>query len=238
MAGGVISRSCRAGARRRQRRRGVRRRYGVERGRPAPASPAASSATANSAALVAPASPIAKVATGTPAGICTIEYSESCPPRCRDGTGTPSTGTVVLAASMPGRWAAPPAPAMIARRPRSSADSAKANISSGMRCADSTRTSWATPNCCEHLDGLAHRRPVAGRPHHDGDQWALVHRLSMADWRRRARPRSRRRGPGAGRRSRRPARRSRPAALRSWYSHSTGLAGTASTTQSGVRVLR
>ena len=32
-------------------------------------------------------------------------------------TGTPSTGTVVLAASMPGRWAAPPAPAMIARQP-------------------------------------------------------------------------------------------------------------------------
>ena len=37
--------------------------------------------------------------------------------RWRTGTGTPSTGTVVLAASIPGRWAAPPAPAMIARSP-------------------------------------------------------------------------------------------------------------------------
>jgi hypothetical protein len=32
-------------------------------------------------------------------------------------TGTPSTGTVVFAASMPGRCAAPPAPAMIALNP-------------------------------------------------------------------------------------------------------------------------
>lgn len=94
---------------------------------------AASSATANSAALVAPASPMAKVATGTPAGICTIEYRLSCPLRWRLGTGTPSTGTVVLAASMPGRCAAPPAPAMMARNPRLPAFSAKANISSGMR---------------------------------------------------------------------------------------------------------
>ena len=33
-------------------------------------------------------------------------------------------GTVVLAASMPGRWAAPPAPAMIALSPRAAACSA------------------------------------------------------------------------------------------------------------------
>jgi hypothetical protein len=39
------------------------------------------------------------------------------PCRWRLATGTPSTGTVVLAASMPGRWAAPPAPAMMARQP-------------------------------------------------------------------------------------------------------------------------
>ena len=42
----------------------------------------------------------------------------------RDGTGTPRTGTIVLAASIPGRWAAPPAPAMIARNPRPAAASA------------------------------------------------------------------------------------------------------------------
>ena len=58
---------------------------------------AASSATANSAAFVAPGSPIANVATGTPAGICTIDRSESTPCRVRDFTGTPSTGSVVIA---------------------------------------------------------------------------------------------------------------------------------------------
>ncbi|MNT00034.1 hypothetical protein D3C72_1344510 [compost metagenome] len=67
---------------------------------------------------------MANVATGTPLGICTMESSESSPRRYFDGTGTPNTGTMVLAAIMPGRWAAPPAPAMIARMPRPRADSA------------------------------------------------------------------------------------------------------------------
>ena len=81
-------------------------------------------ATANRAALAAPASPMAKVATGMPFGICTMESSESWPDSAFDCTGTPSTGTMVLAASMPGRWAAPPAPATIALRPRPAALSA------------------------------------------------------------------------------------------------------------------
>src|SRR5579871_3398801 len=41
-------------------------------------------AAAQSAALVAPAGPMANVATGTPAGICTIESRESSPPRDLD----------------------------------------------------------------------------------------------------------------------------------------------------------
>ena len=65
--------------------------------------------------------PTATVATGTPAGICTIESSESMPSRYFSGTGTPITGSGVTAASMPGRWAAPPAPAMITRSPRPAA---------------------------------------------------------------------------------------------------------------------
>ena len=108
-------------------------------------SPVASIATANSPAFAAPASPMAKVATGMPLGIWTIDSSESSPRRYFDGTGTPSTGTVVLAASMPGRCAAPPAPAMIARSPRGSASSAYSNMSSGIRCADRTRVSNGTP---------------------------------------------------------------------------------------------
>ena len=73
--------------------------------------------TASRAALVAPALPMASVPTGTPAGIWTIESSESRPLRAWLWTGTPSTGSRVWAATMPGRWAAPPAPAMITSMP-------------------------------------------------------------------------------------------------------------------------
>ena len=75
-------------------------------------------AVASSAALVAPARPMASVPTGTPAGICTIESSESTPRSTWLSTGTPSTGTHVFAATMPGKWAAPPAPAMMTSSPR------------------------------------------------------------------------------------------------------------------------
>ena len=88
---------------------------------------------------------MAKVATGTPAGICTMERRESRPFSAFDCTGTPSTGRVVLAANMPGRWAAPPAPAMMACRPRASAPAAYSKRRSGVRCAETTRTSWGTP---------------------------------------------------------------------------------------------
>ncbi len=84
-----------------------------------PASPAARIRTASSPALRA--LPTATVATGTPAGICTIDSSESSPSRCFSATGTPITGSGVTAASIPGRWAAPPAPATMTRRPRPAA---------------------------------------------------------------------------------------------------------------------
>ena len=74
---------------------------------------------ASSPALRAP--PIDTVATGTPAGICTMDSSESMPSRYFSGTGTPMTGSGVTDASMPGRCAAPPAPAMTTRRPRAAA---------------------------------------------------------------------------------------------------------------------
>ncbi len=74
--------------------------------------------------MTAPARPIASVPTGTPAGICAIESSESSPCSVFDSTGTPSTGSSVFDEVIPGRWAAPPAPAMITCSPRDSADSA------------------------------------------------------------------------------------------------------------------
>ena len=57
--------------------------------------------TASRPALRAP--PIETVATGTPAGICTIDSSESMPSRYFSGTGTPITGSGVTEATMPGR---------------------------------------------------------------------------------------------------------------------------------------
>ena len=70
-------------------------------------------------AFFAPGTPIASVPTATPAGICAMERSESIPLSAFDSTGTPSTGSHVCAAIIPGKCAAPPAPAMMTRNPRS-----------------------------------------------------------------------------------------------------------------------
>jgi hypothetical protein len=51
------------------------------------------------------------------------------------------TGSGVTEASMPGRWAAPPAPAMITRKPRAAAADPYPIISCGIRCADTTSAS-------------------------------------------------------------------------------------------------
>ena len=98
-------------------------------------------AAASSAALTAPARPMASVPTGTPAGIWTMESSESSPFSVRDSTGTPSTGSGVFAAVMPGRCAAPPAAAMMTSSPRRAAESAYSKSRSGVRWAETTRTS-------------------------------------------------------------------------------------------------
>jgi phage-related tail fiber protein len=101
-------------------------------------------AAASRPALVAPASPIASVPTGMPAGICTIDSRLSCPESALDCTGTPSTGRCVIAATMPGRCAAPPAPAMITLKPSSAACLAKATSRSGVRWAETMRMSVGT----------------------------------------------------------------------------------------------
>ena len=56
---------------------------------------------ADNAAFLAPL--IATVKTGTPPGIWTIESKESSPFRALDFTGTPITGSVVIAATIPGK---------------------------------------------------------------------------------------------------------------------------------------
>ena len=83
---------------------------------PSSASPTAMICAASRPAFSAP--PIATVATGMPGGICTVDSSESRPPRLPETTGTPMTGRVVCAATAPARCAAPPAPQMNALTPR------------------------------------------------------------------------------------------------------------------------
>ena len=116
----------------------------------------ASTAAAKRAAFTDPARPMANVVTGTPAGICTIERSESMPSNTDDGPGTPSTGTSVCAASFPGRWAAaPPALAKITRRPREEADVAYDDISCGILCALTIFVSWAMPSSSSTIDACS-----------------------------------------------------------------------------------
>src|SRR5664280_2254623 len=90
--------------------------------------------------------PVATVAIGMPAGICTIESSESIPSSRDSGTGRPITGRTVTEASMPGRCAAPPAAPIRTPSPRSAAEAPYSSSSWGVRWAESTRTSETTPS--------------------------------------------------------------------------------------------
>ena len=110
---------------------------------------------ARSAALVAPALPIASVPTGMPPGICTIESSESMPFRAWLSTGTPSTGSRVCAATMPGKMRRAAGagddhfdPAGLRRMRRYSAIS-------GVRCAETIAHLVRHAERVEHLDRRA-----------------------------------------------------------------------------------
>ncbi len=56
------------------------------------------------------------------------------------------TGNQVSEAATPGRWAAPPAPAMMTSMPRSVAVSQYSASCDGVRCALMTRISYGTPS--------------------------------------------------------------------------------------------
>ena len=64
-------------------------------------------------AFIAPSFPIATVPTGIPLGIWTIDNKLSKPLSFLLSIGTPMTGIGVIAAIIPGKWAEPPAPAII-----------------------------------------------------------------------------------------------------------------------------
>ena len=76
----------------------------------------------------------ATVATGTPDGICRMERTESHPSiEFEERIGTPITGREVTDATIPGRCAAPPAPAIMTFSPRRLASSAYWIIRCGVR---------------------------------------------------------------------------------------------------------
>ena len=79
------------------------------------------------------------MATGTPPGICKIDNILSQPSvELVDFIGTPITGKLVKAATIPGKCAAPPAPAIITCKPLLRAVFAYSTIRSGVRCAETT----------------------------------------------------------------------------------------------------
>ena len=126
-------------------------------------------ATASSAAFRAPGAPIASVPTGIPAGICTVESSESRPFSEALSIGTPSTGSTVCAAQTPARCAAPPAAAMITSVPRGSAVAVLRRFHGGaVRRQHPALVFHAKFG--QHLGGLAHHFPVRLAAHQDSDQ--------------------------------------------------------------------
>ncbi len=106
-----------------------------------------------------------RVPTGTPAGICTIDSSESMPFSAFDSTGTPNTGRWVFAAVMPGRCAAPPAPATITLSPRAAARRGvlEEQVRRAVRAHDLRLGGHA--ELVERLHRVTHRFPVASGPH-------------------------------------------------------------------------
>ena len=122
--------------------------------------------TASRPALRAPLT--AMVATGTPLGICTMDSRLSRPSRCARATGTPMTGRVVTEASIPGRWAAPPAPAISTRRPAGRRLLAEGDhVVRGPVGRDHPYL-VRHAEALEHLDGPLHHGQVRRAAHDDG----------------------------------------------------------------------
>ena len=130
---------------------------------------AASMATANSAAFVAPASPMANVATGMPAGICTIEWSESWPGEMPGRHGDPEHRHDRLGRQHP-------------RQVGRTAGTGDDRPQAAPRCLLGVlehlvgHPMGAHHPCFvhhaelgQHVDRLRHRRPVAGGSHHHSD---------------------------------------------------------------------
>ena len=142
-------------------------------------SDAARMRTASSPALRAP--PIETVATGIPAGICTMDSSESMPSRYFSGTGTPMTGKAVADATIPGKWAAPPAPAMITFRATARGRSRVGDHLVRRAVCRDDRDLVRDAELVERIGRGLHRRPVRVAAHDDADDRAHSGSPSMSD---------------------------------------------------------
>ena len=95
-----------------------------------------------------------------------MECKESTPSRVGPFTGIPTTGRFDSEAIIPGRCAAPPAPAMITRTPRDSASSQKRFISFGVRWADTMSVSngtlnWSKIRAASRIPGRSESDPMS-----------------------------------------------------------------------------
>src|SRR6202030_542446 len=102
---------------------------------------------------------MAIAATGTPAGICTLESSASMPDSTVVAIGTAITGRVVSAATTPARCAAPPAATITTFSPLSIAVVAYSCVRAGERCAETTSIS----NGIENLSSIFADSFMTGR---------------------------------------------------------------------------
>ena len=129
--------------------------------------------------------PTPTVATGTPAGICTIESSESMPSRYFKGTGTPITGSGVTAASMPGQVGGAAGAGDDHGQPASGGLAAVGEHLLGHPVRGDDVGLEGDVELGQRLGGRLHHRPVRVGAHHDSDSSALgaasviTHSLSL-----------------------------------------------------------
>ena len=69
---------------------------------------------------------------------------------------------------------------MMTSSPRGRALEAYSKSRSGVRCADTTRTSWGNCELVQQIGGRLHRLPVGSRAHDDADEWFHLSHCSEA----------------------------------------------------------
>ena len=129
-------------------------------------------------ALVAPGLPMATVATGMPAGICTVASKESMPCREVEGIGTPITGKVVRNRDHACQMR------RSARARDDHANAALRSLASVVRRAIGRpmRGSYihliGNPELIKRLPSFAHDLQIGVAAHHDRNDW-LGHKLRI-----------------------------------------------------------